>query len=111
MSSKINGVEGSRRTVVGAGGAAPRPQDAGSGAAQATGAAASVHITDTATQLAALELTLGDLPVVNEARVSQLSSAIDQGTYQIVPQQIADRLLQLEQALGSLPAPQDGDHT
>jgi anti-sigma28 factor (negative regulator of flagellin synthesis) len=40
---------------------------------------------------------------MNEERVSQLRSAIEQGTYQIRPQHIAEQLMSLERALGNLP--------
>jgi negative regulator of flagellin synthesis FlgM len=68
--------------------------------ASATG---EVHITDTATHLAALEQGVRDLPAVDEARVAQLRAAIDQGTYQVASEQIAEKLTQFEQALNALP--------
>jgi negative regulator of flagellin synthesis FlgM len=61
-----------------------------------------VHITDSASQLASLEQTLRSLPAVDSARVSQLQTAIEQGTYTVQPQQVADQLIQLEQSLGEL---------
>jgi negative regulator of flagellin synthesis FlgM len=61
-----------------------------------------VQITDSATQLASLEQTLRSLPAVDSARVSQLQTAIEQGTYTVQPQQVADQLIQLEQSLGEL---------
>ena len=42
-------------------------------------------------------------PAVDEARVSLLRSAIEQGRYTVQPQHVADQLMQLEQALGPLP--------
>jgi negative regulator of flagellin synthesis FlgM len=62
-----------------------------------------LHITDSASQLASLEQQVRSLPAVDPARVAQFSTAIEQGTYSVQPQQIADQLLQLEQALGQLP--------
>jgi negative regulator of flagellin synthesis FlgM len=62
-----------------------------------------VHITDSANQLASLEQALRNLPAVDSARVSQLQTAIEQGTYTVQPQHIADQLMQLEQSLGELP--------
>jgi flagellar biosynthesis anti-sigma factor FlgM len=53
--------------------------------------------------LADLDQHVRNLPDVNEERVSQLRSAIEQGTYQVRPQHIADQLMSLERSLGSLP--------
>jgi len=56
-----------------------------------------------------LEKTVRDLPQVNESRVSQIRTAIEQGTYTVRPQHIADQLLSLEHALGHLPDPAESD--
>jgi len=58
-----------------------------------------VSITDQAKQLAALEQALQTLPAVNESRVAEISSSIQDGRYQIDPERIADKLLRLEQEL------------
>jgi negative regulator of flagellin synthesis FlgM len=68
-----------------------------------------VQITGTARQLANLEQTVRDLPAVNETRVAQVRSAIEQGTYVVRPQHIADQLLQVEHALKQLPEPVDSE--
>ena len=108
MSSKISGIDGAQIASVGAGRPVQRSQDAISGGAS-TGAdtsndgSQSVQITGTARQLADLEQKVRDLPAVNEERVSQLRAAIEQGTYTVRPQHIADQLMSLERALGSLP--------
>ena len=105
MSGKINGVEVGRRTSIGAGRPVQRPQDAVSGPTAAVNAPADtseVQITGAASQLAALEQAIRDLPAVDETRVTALRTAIDQGSYQVVPQKIADSLMQLEQAFGGL---------
>ena len=65
-------------------------------------ASGEVHITDTATTLASLEQTLRDAPVVDQARVSALRTAIEQGTYALRPVHVAERFLHLEHALGGL---------
>jgi negative regulator of flagellin synthesis FlgM len=62
-----------------------------------------VQITGTARQLADLEQKIRDLPAVNVDRVTQLRMAIEQGTYTVRPQHIADQLMSLERALGRLP--------
>ena len=108
MSSKISGFDNAQVASVGAGRAAQRPQDAASGSAQTTSdpssdAADNVQITGGARQLADLEQQIRDLPAVNETRVNELRMAIEQGTYTVHPQQIADKLMSLEKALGQLP--------
>jgi negative regulator of flagellin synthesis FlgM len=100
VASKINGIEGGG----GASAGTSRVSQRGSrGVPVSSQTSSDVHITDTATQLAALEQTVSDLPAVNESRVAQMRTAIEQGTYQVAPQQVADRLTQLEQALSVLP--------
>lgn len=64
--------------------------------------AGDVHITDSASQLASLEQTVRSLPAVDPMRVAQFQSAIEQGTYTVQPRQVADQLIQLENALGPL---------
>ena len=118
MSSKISGFNGSQTPSVGAGrsaagGGPQRPQEAGSSGTSSTasggGATQDVQITGAARQLATLEQTLRDLPAVNQTRVAQITNSIEQGTYTVNPQQIADRLIQLEQALGQLPDQADAN--
>jgi len=109
VSSKISGIDSAQISSVGAGRAVQRPQDAtsgGVGANTSQGSSQDVQITGTARNLAELEQKVRDLPAVNEQRVSQLRSAIEQGTYQIRPQHIADQLMSMEHALSKLP---DGD--
>jgi negative regulator of flagellin synthesis FlgM len=113
VSTKIGGFNGSPTPSVGTGrsadvGVPQRPQDAGSGGTSASsssssGATQDVQITGAARQLATLEQTLRDLPAVNETRVAQISNSIEQGTYTVNARDVADRLIQLEQALGHLP--------
>lgn len=76
----------------------PGPGDAAGG---------DLHITDTATRLAALEQRVRDLPAVDQARVDELRSAIEQGHYVVRPENVATRLLQMEQALKRLASPQN----
>ena len=78
-----------------------RPTDAavGDGKAAAAQPAASVSITDSARQLAALEQAVKSMPAVNEARVATIRKAIQDGTYKVEPEKIADKLLQMEQSL------------
>ena len=111
MASNISGIDGASSpgqvSSVGAGRPIQRPQDAvGGGASSADSSkdgSRNVQITGTARQLADLDQHVRNLPDVNEERVSQLRSAIEQGTYQVRPQHIADQLMSLERSLGSLP--------
>ena len=107
MSSKISGIDGTQIPSVGAGRPVQRSQDAVSGGASAdtsNDGSQNVQITGSARQLAELEQKVRDLPAVNAERVSQLRAAIEQGTYTVRPQHIADQLMSLERDLGKLPA-------
>lgn len=100
MPSKINGLD-PQSAPIGAGRAAQRPRDATTGPSSAAPSDA-VRITGSAARLAALERSLQELPAVDEARVAQIRSAIEAGRYSVVPERIASRLVELEQALGAL---------
>jgi negative regulator of flagellin synthesis FlgM len=107
VSSKISGIDSAQIASVGAGRPVQRSQDAVSSGASAdtsNDGSQNVQITGTARQLADLEQKVRDLPAVNEERVSQLRAAIEQGTYMVRPQHVADQLMSLERALGDLPA-------
>lgn len=107
MSGKISGIDPAQIASVGAGRPVQRSQDAVSDGATSADTSKegsqNVQITGTARQLADLDQKVRDLPDVNEERVSQLRTAIEQGTYQVRPQHIADQLMSLERSLGSLP--------
>jgi negative regulator of flagellin synthesis FlgM len=108
MANKISGLS-SDAASVGAGRPAAKVRDAATGGSSAAATASSsepsgdVHITDSASQLATLEQTLRSMPAVDEARVAQFRTAIDQGTYTVQPQQVAAQLMQLEHSLAQLP--------
>jgi negative regulator of flagellin synthesis FlgM len=108
VSSKIGGVDSSRPTApISAGRAAQRPQDTAAGGAQSSNASSggtqeSVQITGVARQLAALEQAVRDVPAVNTTRVAQISNSIEQGTYTVNAQNIADKLVQMDRELAHL---------
>lgn len=105
MSSKINGIDNNRAAPVGPGRAVDRVRDAtAEGKESATSELGGVEITGTARHLAALEQALASQPAVDEARVANVRTAIEQGRYTISPERIADQLIQLERALGHLEA-------
>jgi negative regulator of flagellin synthesis FlgM len=79
---------------------------AGSNASASTDTAAvsskpgeGIHITDSAKQLAALEQAIRNVPDVDEARVNKTRLAIADGTYEVHPERIADKLTRIEQDL------------
>jgi negative regulator of flagellin synthesis FlgM len=92
-----------RPSQVGGDRAVQRTTNSSTNAAQtpATGKPAStgVSITDSARQLAALEQAIRDMPEVNDAKVAEIRTAIANGSYQVAPERIADKLLRLEQEL------------
>ena len=109
MSSNINGLNGPSPPV-GAGGGAGRAAGAvgtaSEGAAAASAAAGSspseVQITDSANLLSTVARHLQSLPAVNEARVAQLRTAIENGSYTVHPGVIAAHLMQFEQSLAQI---------
>ena len=102
MSSKISGVD-TRTGPVGAGRAVERARDVTAEPKTAEqGGADGVHITGSARQLVELEQMVKDMPAVDEAKVAAISSAIEQGTYKVSAEKVADGLMQIEQALAPL---------
>jgi negative regulator of flagellin synthesis FlgM len=90
---------------VGTGRAIKRASDATRSSASNDGAAATAgdtHITDSARKLAELEQVVQALPAVDNTRVAEVSSSIQNGTYKINPERIADKLLQSEHDLQKL---------
>ena len=102
MSSKISGPDNRSTGPVGAGRAVGRVRDATAESKTAGQGSEGVHITGTARQLVELEQMVKDMPAVNEAKVAAISSAIEQGTYKVSPEKVADGLMQIEQALAPL---------
>jgi len=92
-----------RPSQVGTDRAVKRSTSTGTSAAQ-TGdagktAGQGVHITDSARQLAALEQAIRSMPEVNEAKVAEIRTAIANGSYQIAPERIAEKLMHMEHDL------------
>lgn len=61
-----------------------------------------VSLTGEALRLKSLESELAERPVVDQQRVEAVRSAVENGTFEINPQRIADKLISLEQALTDL---------
>jgi len=62
----------------------------------------SIQLTDTAAKLQQIEQSLGDIPIVDNARVDAISQSIDDGQYQINNHKIADRIIQTETDINKL---------
>jgi negative regulator of flagellin synthesis FlgM len=101
VASKINGLE-TRPVRIAAGTAVPKA-GADSTAARDTlpGGAQDVQITSAARGLAALEQKLRDAPAIDEARVAAVRQKLDDGSYQVDPQRVADKLMRMERELNS----------
>jgi len=58
-----------------------------------------VSLTGTASQLRALEQQIAALPVVDVQRVESIKQDISNGSYEINPPRVADKMIQMETAL------------
>jgi negative regulator of flagellin synthesis FlgM len=70
------------------GGAAPG-KDGGGGGDRVT-------LTDTARRLSELTSTVSEQPAVDTQRVEQIRQAIQDGSYRVNPERIAERLIEME---------------
>jgi negative regulator of flagellin synthesis FlgM len=102
VTSKINGTENRGTSAVGAGRAVERVKGVATEPRTAEQEANEVHITGTARQLVELEQMVKDMPAVDEAKVAAISAALEQGTYKVSAEKVADNLMQIEQALAPL---------
>ncbi len=66
-----------------------------------SGLSANVHLTDVGTQLQALTAAVADQLQVDPTRVTDVRQSLTQGTYQIEPQVTADKLIAVENLMGS----------
>lgn len=106
MATKIGGASSSP-VQIGTGKAAGRtavqnPSGSVSSSQTETNTSSGAQISGSARQLADLEQSLKALPAVDEARVSEVRMAIDNGTYQVNSGKVADRLMQFESDLRRL---------
>jgi negative regulator of flagellin synthesis FlgM len=58
-----------------------------------------VSLTDTAQQLRKLENTLSELPVVDSQRVEDIRAAIANGSYEVDPTRVAEKLINFDSQL------------
>ncbi len=96
--SKITGFD-NRPVQVGADKAVGRARDAAAAPADKAVAGSPVRITEQARQLAALEQAVQSTPIVDETRVDAIREAIEDGSYEVSPERIADKLLRMDRDL------------
>lgn len=106
MTTKITGYQ-APTAQLGTDKSVTRARDAATGAgsggtATSSSSGSPVTITGSARQLSSLEQSIQAMPVVDEARVSSIRSAIENGTYEVSPERIADKLMRTEQDLQGL---------
>lgn len=100
MTTKIGGFDNRPVQIGGEKSVTRSRDDAGStSATKSASAGTAVRITGQARQLAALEQALQSIPAVNQARVAEIRSAIEEGRYEVAPERIAEKLLRLDRDL------------
>lgn len=97
MPNKIDGV-GQRPVQVT--GRDAKPQRPETDKPQQENTVDTVQLTDSAKQLRQLEEILANQPVTDAKRVEEIKEAIASGEYEINPERIAEKLLQLDKELG-----------
>ncbi len=75
------------------------PASPASPADSGTPGADRVSLTGEARQLQALEARIASEPVVDRQRVEAVRTAVENGTFTVNPERIADKMISLEQAL------------
>jgi len=83
---------------------------ASTGSAKSTGASSSsksgqtdtVSLTDTAARLKELEMGLASQPVVDTQRVQSVQSAINDGTFEVDPDSVAEKMIEFETGLDDM---------
>jgi len=71
----------------------------GSTSGDKSGQADTVSLTDTAARLKELEMGLASQPVVDTQRVQSVQSAINEGTFEVDPDSVAEKMLDFESGL------------
>lgn len=102
VSHRINGIEsGPVRTAPGTAPGRAAMDLAGRAPADTPrgGASVQVQITGAARDLAAIEQRLRELPAIDEQRVAAVRQRLQEGSYRIDAQRVADRLLGMERDL------------
>jgi negative regulator of flagellin synthesis FlgM len=97
--NKINVLEPKLARITPAAATRALPGATADAGGDAAAAASDVQLTGAARSLAAIEQSLRALPAVDELRVSAVRQRLQEGSYEIDPQRVADRLLRLESDL------------
>lgn len=85
----------------------PNPARVGSDAPAAAGATAGVPggdvvtLTDLASRLQDLTKSIENVPVVDAQRVDGYRRSVSEGSYQVQPEVVADKLISFEHAMGA----------
>lgn len=101
VSNKITGLEPKPARVT-ASPAVRAPAGATANAGDTPASGDDVQLTGAARHLAAIEQSLRALPAVDELRVSAVKQRLQDGTYEIDPQRVADKLLRMERDLAPI---------
>ena len=96
MPSRINGIDSKPVRVAAASPVQRRTQEADAAPESAPDPVSDVRLSGRAQELAGIEQSLRDLPAVDEKRVAEVKKRLDDGSYHIDAQRIADKLLYLE---------------
>ena len=59
----------------------------------------SINLTDSATRIKALEEQVARLPIVDTKKIEQIQNSINDGTYEINPERIAEKMIRFEKDL------------
>ena len=103
MSIKIKGAS-SKLNQTGSSQSISTGKNAKSKSATSTGISSndSVELTETASRLQQIEQTLSNIPIIDDARVENVSQSIKNGQYKIDNEKIADRIINSETALSEV---------
>lgn len=97
--NKINGIEPRPLRVAAGSPVRPVPGAAADAGGGTSSGQADVRLTSAARNLSAIQESLKALPAIDELRVAAVRQRLQDGSYEIDPQRIADRLLRLEDDL------------
>lgn len=99
VSNKINGLEPRPARVTATSGVRALPGATAGPGQEAAQSESSVKLTDASRNLTTIADSLRAMPAVDELRVAAVKQRLQDGTYEIDPQRVADRLLRLESDL------------
>lgn len=97
--NRINGLEPRPARVAPTTAVRPAAGSAAGAGNESPDQGADVRLTHAARNLSAIEESLRNSPAVDELRVSAVKQRLQDGSFEIDPQRIADRLLRLEHDL------------